>query len=324
MPWIGFINWISRQTGMSTTLSHEVQLITQLFFTQLTLIFISGPSESGFKEFEKWKKYAFTFIQEVKSEKFWLSLFFEKCKVKRFCFHSFSRSESEMKMTRDRDEVKFLESFREISRNEILTSFFLPKSSLKYGLKKCKVDFLSHDLTLLSKMQENMAEVEWQTELVFTLFFSRNRSEKYKAFTFFEKWKDNPFEKWKWNLNGPRLRTRSEICKKYSRILDKRDSRWGRFHRLLFVYVSICIYICQLCFMTNMNVTNKGKKCTFKCAILDILDALRRFLSFGICICQLCFMTKFNVTNTQQGNLHLMCYFGYFMLWEEALRHINM
>ena len=63
---------------------------------------------------------------------------------------------SEIKMTRDR-EVKFLENSQE---TRFLTIFFLPKSSLKYGLKKCKVDFLSHDLTLLSKIQENMAEVE--------------------------------------------------------------------------------------------------------------------------------------------------------------------
>ena len=69
-----------------------------------------GPSETGFKV-RKVKKIRFHFY--LKSEKVWLSLFFEKCKVKSFCFPSFSRSESEMKMTRDR-EVKFLENFREI------------------------------------------------------------------------------------------------------------------------------------------------------------------------------------------------------------------
>ena len=31
-------------------------------------------------------------VREVKSEKEKLSLFFEKCKVKKKCFHSFSRS----------------------------------------------------------------------------------------------------------------------------------------------------------------------------------------------------------------------------------------
>ena len=42
---------------------------------------------------EKWKKEAFTLFREVQSEKNMLSLFFEKCKVKNKCFHSFSRSE---------------------------------------------------------------------------------------------------------------------------------------------------------------------------------------------------------------------------------------
>ena len=42
---------------------------------------------------EKWKKEAFTLFREVQSEKNMLSLFFEKCKVKKICFHSFLRSE---------------------------------------------------------------------------------------------------------------------------------------------------------------------------------------------------------------------------------------
>ena len=64
-------------------------------------------------------------VREVKSENTKLSLFFEKCKVKKKCFHSFSRSakwnqnaftlfrevKSEIKMLRDRDrEVKILEN----------------------------------------------------------------------------------------------------------------------------------------------------------------------------------------------------------------------
>ena len=40
---------------------------------------------------EKWEEYAFTFIRERKSETFWLSLFFEKCTVKRFWFHSLKK-----------------------------------------------------------------------------------------------------------------------------------------------------------------------------------------------------------------------------------------
>ena len=41
----------------------------------------------------KVKKNTFTLFREVQSEKKVLSLFFKKCKVKSKCFHSFSRSE---------------------------------------------------------------------------------------------------------------------------------------------------------------------------------------------------------------------------------------
>ena len=74
-------------------------------------------------------------VREVKSEKKKPSLFVEKCKVKKICLHSFSRSakwkknaftffrevKSEIKMLRDRDrEVKILENSWQFSRNEIL------------------------------------------------------------------------------------------------------------------------------------------------------------------------------------------------------------
>ena len=67
----------------------------------------------------------------------------------------------------------------------------------------------------------------------FHSFFSRKKSEIWIAFTFFEKWKVKNkipslfFEKWKWNWNGSRLRTRSENEKKFSKILEKRESRWS-------------------------------------------------------------------------------------------------
>ena len=67
----------------------------------------------------------------------------------------------------------------------------------------------------------------------FHSFFSRKKSEIRIAFTFFEKWKVKNkipslfFEKWKWNWNGSRSRTRSENEKKFSRILEKRESRWS-------------------------------------------------------------------------------------------------
>ena len=40
---------------------------------------------------------------------------------------------------------------------------------------------------IFRKMQEDTVEVEWRTKLVFTRYFSRNRSEKYIAFTFVQK-----------------------------------------------------------------------------------------------------------------------------------------
>ena len=67
----------------------------------------------------------------------------------------------------------------------------------------------------------------------FHSFFSRKKSEIRIAFTFFEKWKVKNkipslfFEKWKWNWNGLRSRTRSENEKKFSRILEKQESRWS-------------------------------------------------------------------------------------------------
>ena len=73
------------------------------------------------------------------------------------CFHFFKkRNEND---SRSRSEIP--QEFSEKSqKNEIFDKSFLLKSSLKYGLKKCKVDFLSHDFTLLSKMQEDMIEVK--------------------------------------------------------------------------------------------------------------------------------------------------------------------
>ena len=70
-------------------------------------------------------------------------------------------------------------------RNEIFDELFIPKSSLNYGLKKCKIGFLSHDLTLLSKMQEG--EVEWQTDFVFTLFSREIGVKKLSPFSRSEK-----------------------------------------------------------------------------------------------------------------------------------------
>ena len=120
---------------------------------------------------------------------------------------------------------------RSISRNEIspeFWSFFLPKSSLKYGLKKCKVDFIKN---------ARRYGRAWVTDRIyFHSFFLKKKDWKIQSFRLFPEVKSEKvifslfFKKWKWNWNGSRLRTGSEIseiCKNFSRILEKRDSRWG-------------------------------------------------------------------------------------------------
>ena len=101
-------------------------------------------------------------VREVKSEIKKLSLFFEKCKVKKKCFHSFSRSakwnqnaftlfrevKSEIKMLRDRDrEVKILENSEQFSRNEI---FEQVETSLWGNLAPNKVE----ELTIVNENEE--------------------------------------------------------------------------------------------------------------------------------------------------------------------------
>ena len=51
--------------------------------------YVEWISRSGSKDQREW---VFE-VRKVQSEKIMLSLFFEKCKVKEKCFHSFSRSE---------------------------------------------------------------------------------------------------------------------------------------------------------------------------------------------------------------------------------------
>ena len=101
-------------------------------------------------------------VREVKSENKKLSLFFEKCKVKKKWFHSFSRSakwnqnaftlfrevKSEIKMLRDRDrEVKILENSEQFSRNEI---FEQVETSLWGNLAPNKVE----ELTIVNENEE--------------------------------------------------------------------------------------------------------------------------------------------------------------------------
>ena len=92
----------------------------------------SGPSESGSEKFEKWKVKKWSFHSFSRSAKW-----------KKICFHSFSRSakwkinaftlfrevKSEIKMLRDRDrEVKILENSWQFSRNEILQQNYSMKA----------------------------------------------------------------------------------------------------------------------------------------------------------------------------------------------------
>ena len=63
--------------------------------------------------------------------------------------------------------------------------------------------------------------------------FSRN--EKWKIFSLHSfrevkvknKWLKIEIEKWKWKSNDSKSRSRSEFSKKFSRILENRDSRWS-------------------------------------------------------------------------------------------------
>ena len=92
---------------------------------------------------------------------------------------------------------------------------------------------LTWDLTIFGNTIGNKDRGEVIARTWFHSFFSRKKSEIWVAFTFFEKWKVKNnipslfFEKWKWNWNGSRSRTRSENEKKFSRILEKRESRWS-------------------------------------------------------------------------------------------------
>ena len=71
-----------------------------------------GPARVGFwsSRSEKWKTKAFTLFRGVQSEKKMLSLFFEKCKVKKNAFTLFREVKNEIKMLRYW-EVKILENF---------------------------------------------------------------------------------------------------------------------------------------------------------------------------------------------------------------------
>ena len=92
---------------------------------------------------------------------------------------------------------------------------------------------LTWDLTIFGNTIGNKDRGEVIARTWFHSFFSRKKSEIWIAFTFFEKWKVKNkipslfFEKWKWNWNSLRSRTRSENEKEFSRILEQRESRWS-------------------------------------------------------------------------------------------------
>ena len=78
--------------------------------------------------------------------------------------------------------------------------------------------------------------------------FSRN--EKWKIFSLHSfrevkvkiKWLKIEIEKWKWKSNDSKSRSRSEFSKKFSRILENRDSRWSLIHvcHLVILEMSWC------------------------------------------------------------------------------------
>ena len=89
---------------------------------------MQGPARVGFwsSRSEKWKQKAFTLFREVQSEKKMLSLFFEKCKVKSKCFHSFSRSEKwNQNASRSRSRSENSREFLTIlEKRDFLTDLF--------------------------------------------------------------------------------------------------------------------------------------------------------------------------------------------------------
>ena len=158
------------------------------------------------------KKYAFTFIREVKSENVWLSLFFKRCKVKGFC-HSFLRSEMLIENdSRSRSEVS-REILRNLEKRDLFCFFCLPKSALNMVWN------------LISPPHRRYVQ-GWVTDNTRIHSFSKNRSEKYIAFNFSrsEKWKQYSFHfllrsESEIELNRNREREVEFVKKKISRIL---------------------------------------------------------------------------------------------------------
>ena len=90
----------------------------------------------GFKERNSERKYALTFIREVKSKSF------------RFHFFSSRNSKEMILLTLVFKQWKW-------KGNDLRLIFVI--SSLRYGVKKCKFYFLSHYLTLLTKRKEDVS-----------------------------------------------------------------------------------------------------------------------------------------------------------------------
>ena len=88
--------------------------------------------------------------------------------------------------------------------------------------------------------------------------FSRN--EKWKIFSLHSfrevkvkiKWLKIEIEKWKWKSNDSKSRSRSEFSKKFSRILENRDSRWSLLGRK---NKTFSFYNCPFIIWTNYDYT---------------------------------------------------------------------
>ena len=97
------------------------------------------------------------------------------------------------------------------------------------------------------------------------------RNEKWFLFSFhsFREWKvkskclEIEIESEKWNENAPRSRSRSEIGKKFSRILEKRDSRRVLMSCIFFVHKTrdaksiICVFFSRRCYFGALYIINK-------------------------------------------------------------------
>ena len=151
-------------------------------------------------------------MHTIRTEKFWLSLFFGICKVKLFCSHSFSRRESEIKMTWDRDqEVNFLQIFlRNLEKRDFGHVFFFQNQTQNMVERRVNLNFSPWPHIFMKNARRFYKGC-------FHSFFLRNGSKNTQLSTSVEvkrKWSEIGNKKW-------------NLQEKFSKIHKKQDFRWG-------------------------------------------------------------------------------------------------